>query len=152
MNNDMETHEERLGTLVQKLKASGQRMTPQRLAVLRILAASDEHLSAEQIYARVQAQYPMTSLATIYNTLTLLRDMGQVLEIGIGRVGCRYDGLNPDPHPHLICTQCNTIVDAHLPALSEVAQQMQQTTGFQIVSHRLDFFGLCPECQARQNH
>ncbi len=142
----------RFSTMVQKLKACGQRMTPQRLTVLRILAESSEHLSAEQVYARVQPTYPMTSLATIYNTLTLLRDMGEVIEIDMGHDGCRYDGLHPFPHPHVICLQCNIITDAaNLPALDDMASQVQQSTGFQIINHRLDFFGICPECQARQN-
>ena len=145
----MDTPAARLSTLVQTLKAHGQRMTPQRLAVLRILASSDEHLSAEQIYAQVHAEHPMTSLATIYNTLTLLRDLGEVLEISLGHDGCRYDGRHPAPHAHLICPQCNIIIDADLPALDELSGLVQQATGYQIISHRLDFFGLCPQCQAQ---
>jgi Fur family peroxide stress response transcriptional regulator len=108
---------------------------------------SPDHPTAEQIFAQVQAEFPMTSLATVYNTLSLLKEMGAVLEIGLGHGSMHYDGLHPEPHPHLICTQCHTILDADLPELHQLGEALSQATGFQITSHRFDFFGICPQCQ-----
>lgn len=138
---------QRLDDLVEKLSEQGYRLTPQRMAVLRILATSQEHLNVEEIFARVQQEFPMTSLATIYNTVTMLKDMGEVLELSFGNGGNRYDGNNPTPHPHLICERCETVIDPDLPNLDGLAKQVSRLTGYQITSQRLDFFGICPQCQ-----
>jgi Fur family peroxide stress response transcriptional regulator len=138
----------RLQELTRKLREHGHRVTPQRMAVLRILAVSDGHPSAQQIYDRVRTDFPMTSLATIYKTLNLLKSMGEVLELGFSDDGNRFDGNKPYPHPHLVCIKCKNIIDPDMPILEMLPQELAESTGFQIVSHRLDFYGICPRCQA----
>jgi Fur family peroxide stress response transcriptional regulator len=140
----------RLDEMIIRLKERGHRLTPQRMAVLKILAASEEHPSVEQIYERVKVDFPMTSLATIYKIVTLLKEMGEVLELGFSDGGNRYDGIRPYPHPHLICTKCKNIVDPKVPTLSELPQEVARSTGYWIVSQRLDFFGICPQCQGKR--
>ena len=54
------------------------------------------------------------------------------------------------PHPHLVCTECKKIMDPSLSALADVTQELTQETGFRITNHRLDFFGICPECQKKE--
>ena len=140
----------RFSEMMKKLKARGCRLTPQRLAVAKILATSEEHLSAEKIYDRVKPDFPSTSLATIYKTVTLLKKMGEVMEIGFVDGSNRYDGTRPYPHPHLICMKCKTILDPDIPTLSKLPKDLAQRTGYQIVNHRLDFFGICPRCQKKE--
>ena len=142
----------RLDEMVQTLKDRGCRMTPQRMAVLKVLAASERHLSADQIYRQIKVDLPTTSLATVYKTLELLKEMGQVLELRVGAGGSRYDGAHIHPHPHLICTSCGEIRDLEVGVPEEVSRHVMQETGYQIVSHRLDFIGLCPKCQAIQTN
>jgi Fur family peroxide stress response transcriptional regulator len=142
----------RLKELVAKLKERNHRLTPQRLAVLKILAAGEGHPSVERIYEQIRPDFPMTSLATVYKTVTLLKEMDEVLELGFNNGGNRYDGSKPYPHPHLICTQCGAIQDLEVDALSDIPRQVAQDTGYRIVSHRLDFFGICPTCQAGQSY
>ena len=142
--------EARLDELTTGLRERGNRLTPQRMAVLKILAASEGHPSVEQIYERVKVDFPMTSLATVYKTVTLLKEMGEVLELGFSDGSNRYDGNKPYPHPHLICTKCKNIVDPEVATLSELRQKVAQSTGYQIVSHRLDFFGICLQCQEKE--
>jgi Fur family peroxide stress response transcriptional regulator len=72
----MANPEARLDELIVRLREQRHRLTPQRMAVLRILAVSEGHPSVEQIYQRVKADFPMTSLATVYKTVTLLKEMG----------------------------------------------------------------------------
>ena len=144
--------ETRLKELVAKLGERGHRLTPQRLAVLKILAASEGHPSVEEIYEQIKPDFPMTSLATVYKTVALLKEMNEVLELGFSDGSNRYDGNKPYPHPHLICSQCGAIEDLEINALSDIPQQVARDTGYQIVSHRLDFFGICPKCQAGQHH
>jgi Fur family peroxide stress response transcriptional regulator len=143
----MSTESKRLQELVRKLSKHGYRLTPQRMAVLRILADSKEHLRIEEIFSRVQQEFPNTSLATIYNTVTMLKEVDEVLELSYGSGGNRYDGSNPSPHPHLLCERCGCVIDPDVPALVELAGQVGELTGYQITSHRLDFFGICPQCQ-----
>jgi Fur family peroxide stress response transcriptional regulator len=140
----------RLDEMTTKLKERGHRLTPQRMAVLKILAASEEHPSVEQIYERVEVDFPMTSLATIYKTVTLLKEMGEVLELGFSDDGNHYDGRKPYSHPHLICTKCKKIADLQAATLSKLSQEVAQSTNYRIVSYRLDFFGICPQCQEKE--
>jgi len=137
----------RLEELTQKLRQRGYRLTPQRMAVLKILAHSDGHPSVEHIHDRVKADFPMTSLGTVYKTITMLKDMGEVLELGFSNDSNRYDGNKPYPHPHLICIQCKKIIDPEIDALVELPEEVSKKTGYQIVTHRLDFYGVCPQCQ-----
>ena len=129
------------------LKGNGCRLTPQRLAMLRILSKSAGHPSAEQIYAQIRADYPTTSRATIYKTLTLLKNMGEVFELTFASEGSRYDGNKPYPHPHVICTRCNQILDPELEGVAGIAQEIARQTGYQITHQQVNFFGLCPRCQ-----
>lgn len=137
----------RLQDLVGSVRTQGHRLTPQRMAVLRILAESVTHPSAQDIYRQVQVDFPMTSLATVYKTITLLKEMGQVLELGFSDDSSRYDGRQNSPHPHLICVSCKSIVDWESDCLSDLPGQVAQTSGYEIVGHRLDLLGLCPDCQ-----
>jgi len=133
--------------MVQKLREHDHRITPQRLAILRVLAASEGHPSVEQIYARVKTDFPTTSLATVYKNVSLLKSLGEVLELGFSDDCNRYDGNKPYPHPHLVCTRCKKIIDPDLSMLEDLTQELVQETGFRILNHRMDFFGICPQCQ-----
>jgi len=139
--------EKRLEAMLTKLRENNYRITPQRTAFVKVLAASKGHPSVEKIYEQVRATFPTTSLATVYKNITILRDLGEVLELGFSHDSSRYDGIVPHPHPHLICTGCKKIIDPDLESLKDVALELIEETGFKIQNHRLDFFGLCPECQ-----
>jgi Fur family peroxide stress response transcriptional regulator len=139
--------DQRLEKMITVLRGLGRRITPQRLAVLKILAESNNHPSVEMIYEQVKKDFPTTSLATVYKTVTLLKQLHEVLELGFADQGSRYDGNRPFPHPHVICTKCGSIVDPQFVQMEEIAKEITQKTGFDITHHRLDFFGLCPKCQ-----
>ncbi len=141
--------EQRLDQMLAKLKEHDFRLTPQRLAVLKVLAASEGHPTVEGIYETVRAEFPTTSIATIYKTVNLLKQLNEVLELGFPDGSNRYDGNKPYPHPHVICTQCQKIIDPNLGSLKELTNEVIKETGFQILNHRVDFFGTCRECQSR---
>jgi Fur family peroxide stress response transcriptional regulator len=138
--------------LIDRLRERGCRLTPQRRAVIQILVESQEHPTVEQIYEQVREDFPMTSLATVYKTVALLKEMGAVREIGFGEGGNRYDGYDPSPHPHLVCVECRRIVDLDLPTLEALPQAVAEEMGYRIIEHRVDFFGVCPQCQAAQRN
>ena len=137
----------RFQQLQAKLKERGYRATPQRVALLKIIAASTGHPSARQIYEQMHRNFPTTTLATVYKTLTLLKEMGEVLELEFSNVENRYDGNKPYPHLHLICMKCRRIIDPEIDPLGHVGAQVARTTGYQIVRQRFELYGICPECQ-----
>ncbi len=139
--------EKRLADMLAKIKSRDMRITPQRLAVLKILAASEGHPTVDEIYKEVKAEFPTTSLATVYKTISLLKELNEVLELGFPDWSNRYDGNNPVPHPHAICMKCKKIMDPELMNIDVLSEEMSRKTGYKIFHHRLDFFGLCPDCQ-----
>jgi Fur family peroxide stress response transcriptional regulator len=140
---------ERLEQMTKELQKKGCRLTPQRLALLKIIAREEGHPSVDKIYELLKTDFPTTSLATIYNTLNLLKEIGEVLELNFDNLGSRYDGNKPYPHPHIICVECGQILDSEFMAMAAVSLEMAQKTGYQITHYQLNFFGRCPECQKR---
>ena len=139
----------RFEQLIAKLKERQYRITPQRVELIRLIAASEGHPSASQLYNQIKVQFPTMSLATVYKTLDLLKEVGEVLEIGL-RDDSHYDGNKPYPHPHLICMKCQKIMDGELDAtVGKIVQEVENNFGFRVVKHQLDFYGLCPDCQKK---
>ena len=138
----------RYQTILAKIQEKGSRLTSHRIALLRLISVSEGHPSATQLYEKLRVQFPSISLSTIYKTLALLKDKGEVLEIDLPDDN-RYDGNKPFPHPHLICIRCNRIMDGEdVPALLTINQQIADKYGFQVQSQQLIFYGVCSECQS----
>jgi Fur family transcriptional regulator, peroxide stress response regulator len=132
--------------LLATLKEKGSRLTSHRLALIRLLAVSDGHPNAMQLYEALQVQFPTISLATIYKTLVLLKEGGEVLEIDL-HSDSHYDGNKPYPHPHLICTRCGKIFDGdEATGLQRLNQEIESKYGFCISRSQIVFYGLCQNC------
>jgi Fur family transcriptional regulator, peroxide stress response regulator len=136
----------RFDELIAALKERAFRLTPQRVELVRLIAASDGHPSAAQLYDRIKVQFPTMSQATVYKTLALLKEMNQVLEIDL-RDDSHYDGNRPHPHPHLMCTRCNKIVDGEFDLDSAALRKLEKTSGYQINRFQFTFYGLCADCK-----
>jgi Fur family peroxide stress response transcriptional regulator len=139
----------RMDEMTANLRERGCRMTPQRLALLQLIAASEGHPGAMQLYSQVKEQFPTMSLASVYKTLNLLKALGQVQEIEM-RDDSRYDGNRPEPHPHLICTQCRKIVDGQYTLEPGVIRKLETASGFQILRPQITLYGLCPDCRHKR--
>ncbi len=92
------------------LRDRGQRVTPQRLGVARVMGRAERHLTAEQVYDEVGELMPGVSLPTVYATLELLRDLGLVERVPTEGGAVVYDSRTEDHH-HLVCRGCGAIVD-----------------------------------------
>ena len=136
----------RYDTIIQKLRDHGCKITPQRMAIVRILARSKGHPSVDAIYSLIKRAYPTMSLATVYRNILLIKSCGEVLELGFPDGSNRYDGNKPYSHPHVICIKCRKIVDPNLDSLEDMKKEVSAETGFKILNHRLDFFGICAKC------
>jgi Fur family transcriptional regulator, peroxide stress response regulator len=136
----------RYNQIVLKLRESNHKLTPQRLAVVKILVQNEGHPNIETIFDQLQKDFPTMSLATVYRNVMLLKSLGEVLEIGFPDGSNRYDGKKPYPHPHVICVRCKNIIDPDLNTLQDLTEEVNRITGFKILTHRLDFFGVCSDC------
>ena len=137
----------RLERLIARMRAQGHRISPQRRAILEAFLSNTGHPSVEMVFALVSRRFPSMSLATVYKTLTVLKEMDEVLELSFAGQESRFDARMPKPHPHLVCTRCGRIVDPPFIDLAAATRDMARHTGFRIERHRLDFYGLCPSCQ-----
>lgn len=136
---------------LEKLKTTGVRMTPQRYAILSYLMDSMTHPTADDIYKALERQFPSMSVATIYNNLKLFVDAGLVRELTYGDDSSRFDADTSD-HYHIICEHCGKMVDFEYPPLVQVEHVAAQETGFRIHGHRMELYGLCPECVGSTKH
>lgn len=135
----------RFNQLIAALKAHDFRLTPQRVELVRLIAVSEGHPNASQLHTKIKQRFPTISHATVYKTLTLLKEINQVLEIDLHN-DSHYDGNRPEPHPHLICIQCNKIVDGDLSLDQESLRSLEQASGYKILRPQISLYGLCPEC------
>ena len=131
------------------LRRKGYRLTPQRHAVLNVIAASHDHLTPGEICSRVQQKHPGIGLVTVYRIINLLTELKLVCRINL-------DGGNPgylmrrptEPHHHLVCSHCGVVVDFNCCEFTSLEERLAQETGFNIDNHILEVRGLCPACQA----
>ena len=132
------------------LKATGVRITPQRHAILEYLIKSMSHPTADEIYKALEGKFPNMSVATVYNNLRVFREVGLVKELTYGDSSSRFDYVTSN-HYHVICEKCDKIVDFDYPALDEVEQLASHVTGFKVTHHRMEVYGICPECQKKDD-
>ncbi|NLY51083.1 MAG: transcriptional repressor [Firmicutes bacterium] len=125
------------------------RSTRQRRVVLEVLRSTKSHPTADWIYEEVRKRVPNVSLGTVYRNLNLLRDMGEIMELNFGSTYSRFDG-NPEPHYHFSCMNCGRVLDVNIPVCTELEEKVRREHGWEVRSHRVEFYGLCSECKAEQ--
>lgn len=140
-----------LNEAVDKLKSSGVRITPQRHAILEFLIDSMSHPTADDIYKALEGKFPNMSVATVYNNLRVFKEVGLVNELTYGDSSSRFDYVTTD-HYHIICENCGDIRDFHYPGLDEIESVAESVTGFKVGNHRMEVYGLCPDCQKASKH
>jgi len=141
----------RFAAMAGKLKESGLNSTPQRLAIMRVLAENKGHPSVEEICRSLRRRFPGISQATVYRNIMLIKSLGEAVEIALAGTGSRYDGRKPYPHPHIVCLECGNILDPELVSLGDIIREVTAASNFEIKSFRLDFFGVCPACRKKSS-
>jgi Fur family transcriptional regulator, ferric uptake regulator len=124
----------------------GYRLTPQRTLVWDVLRADGGHLSAEQICAQVQEQFPHVNISTVYRTLELLVSLDLVKETYLGPSYRFFEVQEEVPHHHLVCESCGSITHVHDDDLGTLPQVVRAEQGFAI--RELTVFGRCTGCRA----
>ncbi len=143
-----------------KIRRFGYRLTFPRQKILEVLSRSSKHLSAEEIYHRTHRIYPGVGLTTIYRTLELLVNAGLVFKFDFGDGRSRYE-LSKGPgatihHHHLICTNCQRVIDyteiakREKKMLHDIERELSKKYKFDIHSHQIHLYGLCDKCKKKK--
>lgn len=131
---------------VKILRENDIRMTSQRYAILRNLAAEEKHPTANEIYEDLKDDFPNMSVATVYNNLNFFMQAGILKELPFGDGSSRFDLTNTQ-HYHAICKNCGKIIDFNYPGLDEVEKVVESLTNFKVDGHSFKVTGLCEDCQ-----
>ena len=123
------------------------RNSKRKETILRVLKEINSHPTTEQIYELVRKEIPHISLGTVYRNLRLLKEEERILELGFASTVSRFDA-NPQNHYHFRCEQCGRIFDVDEPVNREFDEKVARKTGFKFYYHRLEFCGLCEDCQS----
>jgi Fur family ferric uptake transcriptional regulator len=133
------------------LAGQGLRSTSQRDAILKTFIEAGQHLSAEELYARVKKTYPGIGYATIYRTLKLLAEAGLVEERRFEVGFTRFEYKSTDAHhDHLICTRCGVIIEFENERIEALQDDVARKKGFKVQSHKLELYGLCAGCSSNK--
>jgi Fur family ferric uptake transcriptional regulator len=137
-----------LPELTDRLRQRARKITGQRLAILEILRQQKHPLSIREVFAELDDR--TCDLATVYRSMHLLEEMGMVKRFILGDGGARFELLpegDDGHHHHLVCVECDAVVEIEECFPSELENRIASTNGFASVTHRLEFFGVCPLCQ-----
>lgn len=126
------------------------RTSAQRERILELLRSTDTHPTVDWIYAQLKNEFPKLSLGTVYRNVRILVEQGLLQRLPSGSTFDRYDG-NVAPHYHVICNRCGRMFDLHIPLDSSLEEKARQMSQFLILGHRVEFYGICTECQSKQN-
>lgn len=129
------------------LRAAGRRLTPQRRLILQVLEESQVHLDADALYERVKTHDPDISLATVYRTLAVLKEIGLVEEHHLGQDHSHYEAVRQEPHYHFTCLHCGKVIEFDTPLIAQVEQALCEDKGVRVSSTHLHVSGYCAQCK-----
>ena len=135
-----------------QMVAAGTRLTAQRQLIWDLLHQSEEHLTAEQIRARLAGRLPGLNLPTVYRTLVFLRHAGLVQELHLGDGPVRYEAPETDErHPHLVCRGCGRIEHVEAPGLSTTLAMAAGARGYADEEIEVVVYATCGACTQRRD-
>ena len=137
-----------LPELAERLRKKSHKLTGPRASILQVLRQNARPLSNKQIF--VALRKGECNLVTVYRSIQLLESMGMVKRFDFGDGVARYELLRDGDdghHHHLVCTKCAKVVEIDECFITEVEQRIAAANGYMAVTHKLEFFGICPECQ-----
>ena len=134
--------------VAERLRRKSRKVTAPRQAILELLRHESHPLSIREIFEALPRGD--CDLATVYRSMHLLEKMGMVKRFHFGNGGARFELLpegDDGHHHHLVCTQCSEIVEIEECFPKSLQEKIATRNGFKAVTHRLEFFGVCPRCQ-----
>jgi Fur family ferric uptake transcriptional regulator len=129
------------------LRAAGLRVTAPRVAVLRVLAESDDHPRVDQVIERVRIAGVAISTQAAYDVCEALHRASLARRIELAGGPARYEARVGDNHHHLVCRSCGLAADVDCAVGRPACLEPASTQGFVIDEAEVTFWGLCPACQ-----
>jgi Fur family peroxide stress response transcriptional regulator len=134
--------------LIEVYRETNRKITPQRLAVFRILDSNTSHPTAEEIYAEVKNQIGNVSLKTVYQTLNELESLDQIQIIDVGTGTSRYDPNVNCLHQHFVCKKCSKVKDVDLDVSTDLLDSIDRNNiDFKVDKVEIVLRGLCDSCE-----
>ena len=135
-------------SIIKKMREKGLKLTPQRLAIIEVLADKTHlHPGAGLIYREARKKVRGLSLSTVYATLSELSKNGIIKMLEFDKMENRYEG-NITDHINLICKGCNKIMDYKVP-ISIDSKEVARKARFWVIDTRLEYYGYCQECRKK---
>lgn len=137
-----------LPKLTAQLRQKSRKITGPRQAILDILRRHAHPMSNKEIFAELPKGD--CDLVTVYRSMHLLENMQMVKRYDLGDGVARFELLaegDDGHHHHLVCTRCSTVVEIDECFTQELEKKIAARNGFKSITHKLEFFGICPECQ-----
>jgi len=141
---------QKLSALKSRLRGQSRKITGPRAAILEILRKHPHPLTNRNILSEMQKGGAHCNLATVYRSMHMLEKMGMVKRFDFGDGSGRFElmGENDDGHHHhLVCTRCSAVVEIEECFTGELEEKIAERNGFTAISHKLEFFGICPQCR-----
>lgn len=137
---------ERVSEFIDRSKDLGLKVTPQRIAIYRELAGTDQHPSTETIYKKIKDYYPNISLTTVYRTLETFEKLGLISVVNVLYNAARYDA-NLTPHNHIVCTECKKVEDIYDESLTTLDISDKTLGDYHIKGYSILLNGVCKDCR-----
>ena len=135
---------------VETLRQQGQRLTPQRLLVLSIVADGAAHMGVDDVFQLAKDAYPYLDIATVYRTLHLYKDLGVVTEVAIGD-RLHYELTDPGGrHHHMVCRLCHGAFNLSPHYLEEFRDTLISEFAFEPDLEHFTVSGVCSQCRAQE--
>jgi Fur family transcriptional regulator, peroxide stress response regulator len=141
----LEKYEKELQPLREALKASGLRITPQRMAIYLQMLFSEDHPSVSDIHERVRKKLPSISLDTVYRTLWKFSELGLISPVTTSGDGVRFDS-RISHHHHFICAKCGRTIDFENSRLDEVPVPAGVERMGEVWDVHMEVRGICKDC------
>ncbi len=137
----------RAKSLTESLHTSGRRVTRQRQLVMQVLQENPGHLEVEAVHSLARASDPKISLATVYRTLAVLKEMGVVKDHALGESHAHFETVPETPHYHFACQKCGQVVEFDAPQVKQVVHALSEREGLQVTDVHLFLSGYCAQCR-----
>ena len=129
------------------LDDAGYFVTEPRRVVAEMVADRDSHFTANELVGEAKRARLGVGRATVFRALELFEQLGLVERLDLPNGGHAYVVCQPAHHHHVICTGCGRSAEVGDLGISSITAEVESGTGFTLDSHRIELYGLCPECR-----
>jgi Fe2+ or Zn2+ uptake regulation protein len=134
--------------LTAALDDAGYYVTEPRRVVAELVADRQDHFTALDLVGEAKRSRLRVGRATVFRALELFEELGLVERLDLPNGDHAYVVCEPAHHHHIVCQGCGRATEVEDNGMEAVAREIEAHTGYLVDSHRVEFFGLCPECRA----